>query len=218
MKQDFEDIMRRKMEEGDVQDIHPGFDKDLAWLEIESRIPQKKRKIFALGWSHAAALLVGVMVSSLVIMLTTNKQDDVNTVVISHTDTLINTVTERDTITVQYPQQVIVKTPVQKPDTQMIQKPVSTSAPILQPVEKRIAKEEAEIAPEPIEATPVVAKKKVTVVHLLDIENEDRNTALYHNDPSAAQRSGFAFQISTKRLPENRNSEQSSVLINLIKR
>ena len=49
MKQDFEDIMRRKMEEGDVQDIHPGFDKDLAWQEIESRIPQKKRKIFALG-------------------------------------------------------------------------------------------------------------------------------------------------------------------------
>ena len=218
MKQDFEEIMNRKMEEGDVLDVHSGFDKNLAWQEIESRLPQKKRKLLVLGWSHAAALLVGVIISAVVGMLMTNKHDDINTVVVNHTDTVYNTIVERDATIVPHPQQVIVKAPMQKDNPPVDRKHVPAVATVTLPVEELPVVNEEEAKPETLETTVVATKKKVTVIHLLDIENEDRRTALYHNDPSAAQRSGFAIQISAKRLPDNRNSEQSSVLVNLLKR
>ena len=93
-------------------------------------------------------------------------------------------------------------------------------APEIKEVEKALRQVVRPITQEPIKETVVVKAKpkKVKPVHLLDIENEDRNAALYNNDPSAKVRSGFALQITTDRLPSNNASAQQPVIRGLLKR
>jgi len=63
-----EQAMNDRLEEAGLNELFPGFDREATWKELQQRIPQqqpeKKKKIIALGWySHAAAVLLGVLLT-----------------------------------------------------------------------------------------------------------------------------------------------------------
>lgn len=216
MGKDLEQQMRDKMEQGKLDDIMPDFDKDMAWEDLSARLPEpKKKRPVIVWWTHAAALIAGILLGGVALKMLLQPQ------VIT---------TEPQIVTVEKYQEpeVVVKT-----DTVFITKEIRTTPveSVVNPERKEnvvIAKQQddevKEVAPPKEEVQQqqkdVIVQtkpKKVKPVHLLDMENEDRSTALYHNDPAAKQRSGFVFQINPDKLPDA-NTKQSPTLIGITKK
>lgn len=222
MSNDFEKLMNEKMDNASLNDVMPDFDKAATWNELESRIPTKKTKPLFAWWTHAAAIVAGIVLGGFALQILFNQDK--------------NNAAPATVVQVEkQPAEVIVKT-----DTVFITKEVMTE-PVVQPIRKAstpqpkveevIVQEEAkqpletkkplpvieeEIIPETKE---VIAKaKKVKPIHLLDIDNENRQDALYNSDPENWKRSGFALTISTKRLPDNRTQSQPPILNGIFKK
>lgn len=216
MGKDFEQQMRDKMEQGKLADIMPDFDKDMAWEDLSAKLPEpKKEKPVIVWWTHAAALIAGILLGGVALKMLLQPQ------VIT---------TEPQIVTVEKYQEpeVVVKT-----DTVFITKEIRTTPVqrVVAPVRKKevvVAKQKEdevkqvlppqdEVQQEQKDVVVQTKPKKVKPVHLLDMENEDRSTALYHNDPTAKQRSGFVFQINPDKLPDA-NTNQSPTLIGITKK
>lgn len=232
MSSDFERMMNEKMDNASVKDVLPGFDKDAAWAELEPRIAQKKQKPLLAWWTHAAAIVAGIIIGgfTLQLLLNTNNEGAVpaEVVQVQEQQYVAPVVVPADTVYIVKEVEVPAKNNVQ-PAPQLKSQPkytqpkpaVATEAIAQQPAEQAI-----ELTPAPVEkkqqqpeqAIAQAKPKKVKPIHLLDIDNEDRTDALYHNDPTASQRSGFALHISTKRLPDNNTQQQSSLLNGILKK
>jgi len=59
--EDFERSLRDKMEQASLKELFPGFDKDGEWAELEEQLQPRKKRMFLLAWSHAAAILIGIV-------------------------------------------------------------------------------------------------------------------------------------------------------------
>ena len=226
MASDFEKMMNEKMDNASLKDVLPDFDKAATWSELENRLPEKKSKPLFAWWTHAAAVVAGILLGGFALQTIFNHD--------TNTEPIIQVAQEKQTTV---PAEVIVKT-----DTVFITKEVMPAEPIAKPVHKAvtpqpqpkevIAKEETKkpvktekalpvvediIAPKQEEVVAQAKPKKVKPIHLLDIDNEDRQDALYNNDPEDWKRSGFTMRISSKRLPNNNNQREPSLLNGLFK-
>lgn len=231
MGNDFKKMMNEKMEEASLDEVMPEFDKHATWNELEERIPAKKKKVVPVWWTHAATLAAGLILGAVIIKSLSVNNADTNTpapVAVTKETKQPEVIVKTDTVFIT--KEVIVP-PVQKPiqkavapqptppkqETRIAQKPnndTQQQAPIIEPpVQDKIVKKQQ---PEAVAQQSKPAQPKP--IHLLDIDNENRQDALYHNDPSATHRSGFALQISTKRLPDKNNQQQPSLLNNLFKK
>ncbi len=217
MGTDFEKMMNDKMENASLHDVLPGFDKDQAWDELSEKLPaKKKRRVVPVWWTHAAAVVAGVLIGSVAITTILNNDDKQaeQQVTIANKPVAPQVIVKTDTVYVTKEVEVPVVQPVAAP-LQPVQKQqvvVAQQKEVAQPVKKK-DQAPAIVTETLTEEKTVIAKapvKKVKPVHLLDIENEDRNTALYQSDPSAKVRSGFALQISAERLPAS-NQHASSI-------
>ncbi len=225
MADDFEKMMNEKMDDASLHDVLPGFDKSAVWDELETRIPANKKKPVFVWWSHAAAIIGGILIGGMMLQLffrqdtgRTNanvaaiEQPAVQPEVIIKTDTVIIT---KEAVPV-YIAAKEEKTTAPKPI------PQKQETIIAQQEEQPVQEEQIPVLEiikdiEPREVIAQAVPKKVKPVHLLDIDNEDRMDALYNNEPSVTQKSGFALHISAKRLP-NTNTKQKSLLTGLLKK
>lgn len=225
MADDFEKMMNEKIDDASLHDVLPEFDKSAAWDELEPRIPAKKKKPVFVWWSHAAAIIGGILIGSTMLQLYL-RQDSGNSTpnvaviekpaeqptVLIKTDTIF-IAKEVEPIYVARPEKIIIAPkPVRKhPEAVVAQKAKETVE-----IKEDITNEPVSIV-EPIEVVAKAPVKKIKPIHLLDIDNEDRSDALYNNEPEVTQKSGFAFHISAKRLPAG-NTEQKSLLTGLLKK
>lgn len=234
MGNDFEKMMNEKMEGASLEELMPDFDKQATWEELEQRIPgeEKKTKPVFAWWTHAATLAAGLIIGGIIIKSLTVTNPTQQTQPVATTTEQITTgepeiIVKTDTvfITKEVPA-APVETPVQKAITPKPTQPKQETFIAQEETPKQKENKEQTIQPiiqeeikKPQQAVAVASKQKqVKPIHLLDIDNEDRQDALYNNDPSAAKRSGFALHISTKRLPDNNNKQQPSILNKILKK
>ena len=221
MSSDFEKMMNEKMEQAKPEELMPCFDRNAAWENISERIPSnKKTRVLPVWWTHAAAVVVGILIGSSLLLLQ-NKQGNTPTVAtIKETGPLKEIVRETDTVFIT--KEIITYTATPAPRRQpVVQQPKSNPLPETAPPQEVLVQEKPienpiPVAPQP-EITPEPEKQEIKVVHLLDIENEDRKSALNNYDPAEEHRSGFALQMPTRRLP-NRNTDQPKSLLNSIRK
>lgn len=224
MSTDFEKMMNDKMEQASINDVLPGFNKEQTWDELSQRVHKKKKKVIPLFWTHAAAVAVGLLIGSFTFNMFFNNRNNNTTVITRGNEIQQKVIVRTDTVFITKE----IKAPIEStipnhPINKNNYKPIPQTVIAKQDTEPQI--KEVEHAPQQIiEDTESVKEaialkaKKIKPVHLLDVENEDRNSALYHSDPAAKIRTGFAFQITTDRLPTNNTPEQQPVLRSLFKR
>lgn len=213
MKQDIEKMMNEKFDNASEKEVIPFFDKEATWEELSARITVEKKRPAFVWWTYAAAVLAGILIGSVAIRLwfqPATPEPIVKTLPAPAPEVKIVT----DTVYVPVPPIVIPQPVAKKKADKPIQKPKMVIAQKIQEPEpvpvKKHEPTETVIEEQPVAAAP----KKVKPVHLLDIANENRSSALYHYDPAEKQRQGFVLQISTKRLPENKSPKQQSSILN----
>lgn len=225
MADDFEKMMNEKMDDASLHDVLPEFDKSAVWDELEPRIPAKKKKPAFVWWSHAAAIIGGILIGGMMLQLFL-RQDFVNNTpnvaviekpaeqpsVIIKTDTVF-IAKEVEPVYVAGPEKKAVAPQQERNQPETV---VAQQAKESVEIKEDFTSEPVNIV-EPIDVIAVATVKKIKPIHLLDIDNEDRSDALYNNEPEVTQKSGFAFHISAKRLPAS-NTEQKSLLTGLLKK
>lgn len=215
MGDDFKKLKGR-LDDAGLDDVLPGFDREQAWAELKQRIPAKKSKPLVGWWSHAAALVAGLLIGAMLIKSLSEQEVAAPVPVVAEQQDVTPTIIQR-TDTVYVVQESESKIKGQKPTVQPSNhksEPVIVQAP--EPVQQ-----EATIPDTPeTQQEVVVAKQQPTParpIHLLDIENEDRQTALYHNDAEASHKRGFVLQLSPKGLPDNKTNKAPTLLSPLLK-
>lgn len=227
MAGEFEKMMNEKMDSASVHDVLPKFDKDATWDELSGMLPEKKKRILPLWWTHAAAVVAGLLVGGMLWHFALDKEEA--QVIVAKTpeasSAVPDVIIKKDTVFIQVePQKAVAKTTMKKapaPAPLQQTKQPNTQNTIHEPIEEVIVTTTPE-QPQPTlpEVQPEVkyAAKKIKPVHLLDIQNENRETALYHNDPEAVRRSQFVLQITSERLPDNNSQQEPSLLRELLKK
>lgn len=190
MEQEFEELFRNKMDQLDPDDELTDDEKDQDWETISKRLEKRKIRLVPVYVRYAAAILIGIFIGTAVIKnFNAEKQPAVNQNVSAIIKEIVPPVQTHDTI---YKVQTIVKN---IPST-MLSRPANTRSSIspktnlvLNNANKKVADTMptriVEIKPAPavniIDDTVVhrplvntIANHRKTAVHLLDIENEDR--------------------------------------------
>lgn len=220
MSSDFDKMMNEKMEQAKLDELMPGFNRGAEWEQLEQRIPEKKKtRLLPVWWTHVAAVVAGILIGSSLLLLNNKKDVTQPTVTVQHKQPVQQPEMIKQTDTVYLTKEVIIEKPVPAP----VKRPI-VQQPTLQPQPKTetIIVQEKPIenpAPQLPEAPTkgVKTSKEIKVVHLLDVENEDRESALNNYDPSKTTRSGFVLHISQDRLPDKKTQEPNSLLNSLRK-
>lgn len=229
MSEEFDKILNDKLDYTSLNEIMPEFDKEEEWEKLSNRLPVKKRKILPLiGWTHAAALLVGLLISSLFFL----SREDKSLIV---TNTAPEEITTPTDVFINVPVDTvyITQAPAPASNTKNIQPVIRASNRSYSPMKTHPGAPSEKETQEPVIVqhtdTPTITndtepiaqknnqKEKITVVHILDIDNEDRQSALNNYDPSQKQRTGFALQITTRRLPDENSEKPTSLVRSILK-
>lgn len=209
----FEKLVNEKMDNAPVQDVLPGFDKATTWDELSARLHPEKKRVLPVWWTQAAAGIAGILIGGLLWQLLPGNTtaDTVATHTPSTNRQATPIVVKKDTVYIRVDNTTaIVSTEKKRKTTARTIVPPHDSLPA---EEGPVAKTAARLPPVPEEQhnppLELPVARKIKPVHLLDIQNENRKTALYHNDPEASKRSEFVLHITTDRLPDNNNQHQS---------
>lgn len=186
MENDFKKL-RDKIDDAFTDDIIPGFDKEAAWNELSPRI-KKKRAISVKWWAYAAAI-IAIMIGLGGWLATIQTTDDAPLQVTTKPAPVI----KEDVMPAP-----VHKEPVASPEAVVLNKagtPIRKKTPAKQPtVENVIAGEEvkdeavivkdtlpvviAKEAPEEEIIPSSLPKRRIRALHLLDIDNEDREIVI----------------------------------------
>lgn len=226
MDKDFEKRLKEKMDSASLQDIMPGFDKEATWAEIDERMSERKKRVLPLWFNYAAAVAVGLLLGGGLVKMwwkDTVVVTQLAQVIVKKTPTTIqpvDTMTNKVDVQIAVPQSVPVHTNTNniaktKPQTKPA---VDTQAPSLHTPKT----DDIPTTPTPDVQQDVVAQtttqpiKKRKTVHLLDIENEDRQTALNDVSAQSATRVRMVMQVPLQPV-ESGGNHQSVMLRNIIK-
>lgn len=208
MEREFEKL-ERNLDNADINDIMPSFDKQREWNDLQERLDQSNKKmILPLWFRYAAAVLVAVLLGGVVAnKWMTNKEEIV---------AQENQIPTPKTITINKPQEPpIANEKKTTPLKEVVTAQKVDSKKNLPAVEKHeqptvrkeaIAKAQKPIvAPQPKVEAPIEYEKEIVttvpsplkkkVIHLLDIDNEDREVVL--SDPKSAS---STFQLMMKQV------------------
>lgn len=238
--------LKDRMDNASLDEVMPGFDHMQTWSELEQRIPKKKRMPLASWWSHAAALIAGLLIGGVLLNALRGKETVVQEVPVANSK--VKSQNSKDGMPVLAEQQEIAPTVIKETDTLYIVKEllVGNSKVKYQKSKIQTPHHKSQITNSQFQSEPVIVQKpepekqeqpvihdtpaqsqmvvvtqqkpaRVKPIHLLDIENEDRQTALYHNDAEAGHRRGFVLQLSPKGLPDNKTNKAPTLLSPLLK-
>lgn len=215
MAKDFEKLVNEKIEGASLKDVMPDFDKEAMWNELDNRLPVPAgRKVLPLWWTHTATVAAGILLGVVLIRsLYGGGIDDNAATTAVKQDAAPVVVVKRDTVFVP----VEPSGPTKGPIVENKQPGPHQQVPVQQQIAVETLQEPTRqpVAEKTMEQQPIAQSKpkKIKAVHLLDIDNENRQAALYHNDANAHHRTGFALQISTQRLPVNNPQQRQETLI-----
>lgn len=227
MDKDFEKRLKEKMDKASLQDIMPGFDKEATWAEIDERMSERKKRVLPLWFNYAAAVAVGLLLGGGLVKMWWKDTVVVTQpaqVIVKKVPTTIqpvDTMTNKVDVQITAPQSVPIHTNTNNiAKTRSQTKPTEDSqAPALHlhtpKTNDIIATVTPDVQQDVIAQTTQPIKKKKTV-HLLDIENEDRQLALNDLSTSPATRVRIVMQVPLQSV-ESGSDHQSVMLRNIIK-
>lgn len=181
--------LKEELDSVDLDNILPGFDREASWKELSPRLKKTQNRTFA--WRYAAAL-VAIIIAAVLVRMQMNKPNVEEQVVttapaVTTTPAIVDTkVTETqprvEPLTEAEPPLVARKSFTRK-SAPAHQTAHPQSQPL--PVEEHIANTQPEpVQPEMTEnieqpvATAKPAFKRPKAIHLLDIDNENRQAVI----------------------------------------
>jgi|GEM_PF-5517267 hypothetical protein len=206
MREGFEH-WKDRLEDEDAQDIVPGFDAQATWQKLQPRIAKKQPVKWQL---FAAAMLVGLLIGAAVMRLWTGNATTSVTVVKNPTQVVKETVAVHDTVYTAAPSQPRVITVVKTTPTRRISKPAPQQiapAPEVQQQETPIGQS---TAPQHEETAVAMPKPKPRVIHLMDVENEDKKMVL--SSPAQPQHAAVVSVLSSRIDAGSRPTTKNSVI------
>ncbi len=196
MDRDFERL-NRKLEEADIKDISPSFDKNDGWAQLEGRLEeQDRRRVVPLWIKYAAAAVIVLLMGSVGMKLWLGAPDKTTPTIVkqipaSQEPIIINKPIVNETkaiATVQKkPSKEHIKHQDKKPphrNTSIADKVLDKTIDVVVATEKII---DTVVLEQPEKKEVMVADVpplKPKVLHLLDINNEDRQTVLNEKETS----------------------------------
>lgn len=239
MDKDFEKRLKDKMDNTSLKDIMPSFDSEATWAEIDDRMSAKKKRIVPVWFNYAAAVAVGLLLGGGLVKMWWSDTK----VITSPTEVIVKkvptTMTPIDTMTNKVEVQISTKSPATTqprsvtPNQHIAKTKADKAETTKTAIEQITTVDTQEVlvqAPErndkPITPTPEVKEKVVVktttspikkkTVHLLDIENEDRQAALNDVSAPSATRVRMVMQVPLQEV-ESGADHQSVMLRNIIK-
>jgi hypothetical protein len=197
MEQDFEQQMRDKMDEASLKDLMPRFDKDEEWDQLSERLhPNRRRNIIPMMWSHAAAIVIGVTIGWILLKNTGKESAGANEVA-----RVINTTTPQAAPTTAVTHDTVLREVVRIKEVPSHATGIARTAapPIIHDTVMIVAQSTVTspvtadtFKPATVAASAAVAtvkRPRPRAVHLLDIDNEDKDlmiSADYQDLPKGA--------------------------------
>lgn len=220
MEKDFEQLLNDRMEQASLKELMPEFDRDTEWATLSQKLRPSKNRNLWLMWSHAAAILLGVFISWFLLKESRhNKPATDNPVVkaqlsspVDKTPSLKGLVSHivpaqrSPVVRKMNKMEAIMTKRTQKnklPKINIKQNPPSimtdTNMIAQRQNEKEIKLEQITDAnnnkkPLPVPAMAAVKKPRQQALHLLDIDNEDRQFII-NEIPEKRSANGILTQI-----------------------
>jgi hypothetical protein len=203
MAEDFENLLRDKMEQASLKELMPSFDVEEEWAGLQDRLQPSKRRSLIPVWAYAAAIILAIISGwPLLKNMMDNPQNEENKTATVSPKTKqpavlqpMPVVTTKDSVK---PQVAIAKANSGKRTTPNIQKrvynvPADTTIVLVQqiPTTTQPAMQDSpqSIKHEPLQTVVAVKvnKQRPVALHVLDVENEDRDFMInkeYKGNPS----------------------------------
>lgn len=216
------DKWKAQLDDSSLDEVLPGFDTNAAWKELSPRLKKKEKNPFRL-WAYAATL-VGIFFGGLLLKTGLEKDSVTNnivtvsipaattapaipqTTIITKTDTIIKTVVVSNPPKPQRGN--VAKEKVNNEPVIVKQEPAQTN---IEPFTKHENKTEQVIA----KATP---KRRIKAVHLLDINEEDRQIVIQDGGKSQSLQERIGYYLSSPgRITDVGNDKSPSGLKSLFK-
>jgi len=222
MEHEFEKQIRNKIHELSDTGLIPDFDKEKTWLEIESRIPLRKNKSFPLTTVHIAAVAAGVLIGILLweSLYPHSKSEETRS---AFTNNRLHEIIKTDTVYItpytpppheKYARQRVIQHVAKMQHNQkLILQPDNTIAHEI--LEQDTVKTQEEKSGNKEMKTAVT--QKIKPIHLLDIDNEERQMALLNNDRLDSRKNYYVVQIPNQETHDMNNTQPTSLLKELIK-
>ncbi|WP_276134687.1 hypothetical protein [Polluticoccus soli] len=180
--------LKEELDGTDLDSILPGFDREASWKELSPRLKKTQNKTFA--WRYAAAL-VAIIIVALMVRIQMNKpnvnEQVAKTVPVATMPAAVDThtaATQTKVEPIPEPITVVAAKKATTHKTAPVQKMVQPDSQPL-PVEEHIANTQPDpVQPEVtdnVEQTVATVKpviKRPKAIHLLDIDNENRQAVI----------------------------------------
>lgn len=197
--------LRKQMDDADIESILPGFNKETAWQELSPRL-KKGRNTY---WLRYAAAVVVVLTIALLVKIQMDKAEPTETSISVIKPVPAPAIVPPISLPAALPE---TTSPEKKPATVKLVLPEGRITPAKQAtgsdpiaLTQEIVREETamadNIAKPDTAGTPVVASKVKPVikrpraVHLLDIDNENRQAAIQNRNELQTLPQRFVFLI-----------------------
>lgn len=239
MDKDFEKRLKEKMDNTSLKDIMPSFDSEATWADIDDRMSAKKKRIVPVWFNYAAAVAVGLLLGGGLVKMWWKDTKVITSPAEIIVKKVPTTMTPIDTMTNKVDVQISTKSPATTqprsvtPNQHIAKTKTDKAETTKTPIEQITTVDTQEVlvqAPErndkPITPTPEVKENAVVktttipikkkTVHLLDIENEDRQAALNDVSAPSATRVRMVMQVPLQEV-ESGADHQSVMLRNIIK-
>lgn len=223
MASEFDKKLNERFDHASLEELMPEFNTNSEWNRIEEKLP-KKRKIVPVLWlSHAAVLAVGLLVSWVLMKQWMGNDANIQpqpVVVYKNTDTpakaipAIEPAIKEETLTVSKttappkvrekkitPQQAITKIPETIAEAEQ------------QAPQVAVQEQEQPVMPKPEAVVAARPKRNVQAVHMLDINNEDKQIMIEGSDYKLQYKDPIARLLSPGRLPDHGNGNPDKPLL-----
>lgn len=202
------DSWKDKLEDANAEDV-TGFDANATWQKLQPRIAKRPTQ-----WRlAAAAVLIGLLLGAGITMLMSN-QPQVQTVAVQPQHTTKETIVVHDTIVHIVPEPIIQQQHIAMNKTRQQSNSVAKKQQAVTTPEERIVVVAEPETIQPVEeaVATTTTKPKQRIIHLMDIENEDKKMML--SNPAPSQRQNVVYLFSSEAGMGKGHGNQNTSIVN----
>lgn len=208
MREGFEN-WKDKLDEADAEELVPGFAADATWQQLQPRLTKKQPVKW---WLYAAAMLAGLLLGGSMMNVWNTRRTNIEPNVVTvekRSATVTQTITVHDTVYRTVPLTNKTSTAVAKvPDRKIKLQPAPE--PIQHIQSETIVTQQEVQATRQEEAIVALPAPKQRVLHMMDIENEDKKMML--TAPAEPQRAPIVSIFSPNAVRGNTENTRRSVV------
>lgn len=231
MEREFENL-ENQLDNANLNDIMPSFDKDAGWAGLQEKLDDAEKKRIIPIWFRYAAVVVGLLLGGLLIKQLVGGNNLTPQVAVHQN----NATTLPQAIIVNQPKEHLATHTEQKQSAAVaIVKEKRKIAPIIKEVEieqkennKVITELQEELTPKNVVEKMVAKQKEIVVeeqvllrrkvVHLLDIDNEDREVVLSNPASSSSSFQHIMKQVAHTHTMSPNTIDQPILLRKMLKK